>query len=422
MFTKKIVISIFLTGIVSICFFENFVFAQSKNQLSTKQLLGQINTITTGVPFLLITPDSRNGAMGDAGVASSPTANSMHWNPSLYGFVEKTSGISIAYTPWLKALVPDISLTYLSGYYKLQKKGTLAASLRYFSMGNITFTDNRGEVLRQFEPKEFAIDAGYGIKLSDNFAGGGAIRFINSNLTGGTPVEGSQTRAGISVASDISGTYQSDEKEIKGKKTIIRSGINISNIGAKISYSDRGEKSFIPINMRIGSSMDVKLDDYNDISFAFDINKLLVPTIPIYQLDSTGYPDKDINTGDYIILKGKDPNRSVVNGILGSFNDAPGGFREELREFTLGGGFEYWYAKQFALRAGYFHEHKTKGNRKYITFGIGVKYSVFGLDFSYLVPLEQQHPLQNTLRFTLLFDLNAFKEQDLPAENNKISK
>ena len=364
--------------------------------MTTDELLGQLNTITTAVPFLLIAPDSKAGAMGDAGVATPPDASSMHWNPSKYAFVKKQTGISISYTPWLRALIPDINLAYLSGYYKLKKNGTIATSLRYFSLGNITFTDIVGTTIMQFRPSEFAYDIGYGTKLGEHFSGGGALRYIHSNLTGGIDVLGSQTHSGNSVAADVSGYYQGDEKEINGKKSILRFGVNISNIGAKISYSDRGEKDFIPINLRIGSSLHIQLDDYNEVSFTADINKLLVPT-----------PD----TGS-----GNDwQTKSIVSGMFGSFSDAPGGFREELREYNIGGGIEYWYAKQFALRAGYFNEPSTKGGRKFLTLGLGVKYSVFGLDFAYLIPTEQRHPLQNTLRFSLLFDFDAFKMDDAGA-------
>src|SRR5690349_21483503 len=234
------------------------VFGQS--QLTTAQLLGQLNTITTAVPFLLIAPDSRAGAMGDAGVATSADANSMHWNPSKFAFVKKQTGISISYTPWLRALVPDINLAYLSGYYKLKRSGVVATSLRYFSLGDITFTNIVGDIVGHFRPNEFSWDAAYATKLGDHFSGGGAIRYIHSDLTGHTPVEGAETHAGNSVSADISGFYQGDEKEISGKKSILRFGANISNIGAKISYSDRGEKDFIPINMKLGSSLHMQLD------------------------------------------------------------------------------------------------------------------------------------------------------------------
>ena len=394
--------------------FPKSVVAQ-KTTLSGQSVGKNLNTITTSVPFLLIAPDSRAGSLGDAGAATSPDANSMHWNPSKYAFVKKQTGISISYTPWLRALVPDINLAYLAGYYKLKKNGVVSTSLRYFSLGDITFTDIVGNTIGQFRPNEFAYDVGYATKLGAHFSGGGALRYIHSNLTGNITVENSQTHSGNSVAADISGFYQGDEKDISGKKSILRFGVNISNIGAKISYSDRGEKDFIPINLKLGSSLHMQLDEYNEVQFTLDINKLLVPTPPIYATDTAGNPVKDPTTGHYVIKAGKDPNRSVVSGMVGSFSDAPGGFNEELREFNIGGGFEYWYAKQFALRAGYFNEPSTKGGRKFITLGLGVKYTVFGLDFAYLIPTEQRHPLQNTLRFSLLFDFDAFKDKEASA-------
>ncbi|MEW6470107.1 MAG: type IX secretion system outer membrane channel protein PorV [Bacteroidota bacterium] len=388
-------------------------------QLTTDELLGQLNTITTAVPFLLISPDSKAGGMGDAGVASAPDVNSMHWNPSKYGLIDKKMGVGISYTPWLRALVPDINLAYVSFFYKPSKMGTFATSMRYFSLGNITFTDIVGNAIGQFNPNEFAIDVGYAQKLGENLSMGGAIRYVYSNLTNGVSVNGASSHPGMSVAADISAFYQNDKIEVSDKKSVLAFGINISNIGSKVSYTNTGTKDFIPINMRLGSALTMELDDYNSIGFVLDINKLLVPTPPHYLVDSTtGSPVKDAN-GQYVIAAGKDPNRSVVSGILGSFSDAPGGFREELKEFILAGGIEYWYGKPriFAVRMGYFHEAATKGNRKYFTFGIGVKYNVFGLDFAYLVPTVQRNPLQNTLRFSLLFDFNSGKkDSDAPQE------
>jgi len=373
----------------------------------------QLNTITTAVPFLLITPDSRAGGMGDVGVASSPDVNSIHWNPSKLAFADKKMGIGISYTPWLRALVPDINLAYLSGFYKTKKRGTIGASLRYFSLGDITFTDNNGNTIGQFRPNEFAIDVAYAVKLSKTFSAGGAVRFVNSNLTGGALVEGSQTKAGRSIAVDISALYRKEKIKLSDKKGTVAIGLNISNIGSKMTYSDRGgvnNANFIPINMRLGGSLTVQLDDYNSIAILADVNKLLVPTPPTYQLDTNGavvYKD-----GQPVILKGKDPNRGVAEGIFGSFNDAPGGSKEELREINYSVGLEYWYNKLFAVRLGYFYEHPTKGNRKYFTLGAGVKYNVFGLDFAYLIPTQQRNPLENTLRFTLTFDFDAFKAQN----------
>lgn len=395
----------------------NNIKAQGNQYDKAEQL--QLNTITTAVPFLLITPDSRAGGMGDAGVASSTDVNSIHWNPSKLGFADKKMGIGVSYTPWLRKLVPDINLAYLSGYYKTKKSGTIGASLRYFSLGDITFTDENGNTIGQFKPNEFAIDVAYATKLSKTFAVGGAVRFTNSNLTGGAMVAGAETKSGRAISVDISALYKKEKLKLGDKKGVLGIGLAITNIGQKMSYSNRGGKDnadFIPINMRLGGSLMVQLDDYNSITILADVNKLLVPTPPIYlhSYDSTGKDmgiayDADNNP---IIEKGKDPNRGVAEGMFGSFNDAPGGGKEELRELNYSVGLEYWYNKLFAVRAGYFYEHPTKGNRQYFTLGAGVKYNVFGLDFAYLIPTQQQNPLENTLRFTLTFDFDAFKAQN----------
>lgn len=391
--------------------FGNTVQAQSTQNQRADEV--QLNTITTAVPFLLITPDSRAGGMGDVGVASSTDVNSIHWNPSKLAFADKKMGIGVSYTPWLRALVPDINLAYLSGYYKTKKRGTIGASLRYFSLGDITFTDDNGNTIGQFRPNEFAVDVAYAIKLSDNFSAGGAVRFVNSNLTGGALVGGSQTKAGRSIAVDVSALYKKDKIKLQDKKATAAVGLNISNIGNKMSYFDRGganSANFIPINLRLGGSLTVQLDDYNSIAIMADVNKLLVPTPPTYELDTNGAVV--YKGGQPVILAGKDPNRGVAEGMFGSFNDAPGGSKEELREINYSLGMEYWYNKLFAVRVGYFYEHPTKGNRQYFTLGAGVKYNVFGLDFAYLIPTQQRNPLENTLRFTLTFDFDAFKAQN----------
>lgn len=372
---------------------------------------GKTNTITTAVPFLLITPDSRCGGMGDAGAALNPDANSIHWNPAKLAFADKKLGIAISYTPWLRALVPDINLAYLSVYYKLKKDQTLATSLRYFSLGNIAFTDVVGNPIGQFRPNEFAYDVAYARQFSKNWSGGMSVRYIYSNLTGGITVQGSNTKPGNSVAADVSTFYTNDDIKVGGKKSVASWALNISNIGAKISYSNTSKRDFIPINMKTGGALTMNLDDYNSISFVVDINKLLVPTPPEYAVDTNGAPVV-LPDGTYKIEKGKDPNRGVAEGIFGSFSDAPGGMKEEMKEFIYAVGMEYWYDKQFAVRAGYFHEDATKGNRKFFTVGAGLKYNVFGLDLAYLIPTQQRNPLANTLRFTLLFDFDAFKSQN----------
>lgn len=394
-----------------------FVFlfcARSFSQQNVNYNKGGLNTITTAVPFLLITPESRGGGMGETGAASSPDASSMYWNPAKYAFAQKDFGITMAYTPWLRQLVPDMSLSYLAGYKKINKNAAIASSLRYFTLGSVQFTDNSGNSIGTYKPSELAFDAGYSQKLGQTFSVGMAARYIYSNLTNGIPIPGSSTttRAGQSLAVDIAAYYRSKKVDLGEKKGEFGAGLNISNIGQKISYTDNAEasaKSFIPTQMRLGGSMKLYLDEYNTITFLTDITKLLVPTPPIWQLDASGNRIPDGN-GSYLIAAGKDPYRSVTSGIVGSFSDAPGGAKEELREFVESVGMEYWYDNLLAFRMGYYHEDKTKGGRQYLTFGLGLKYSVFGIDLSYLAPLTQRNPLQNTLRFTLTFDFDAYKK------------
>lgn len=402
---------------ISVLALLSLFFTQMQAQLFTNRdrfldTTLQLNTITTAVPFLLISPDSRAGALGDAGVASSADANSIHWNPSKLAFIDKEMGVSLSYSPWLRQLVPDINLAYLSGYKRLDDLSVMGASLRYFSLGDITFTDNVGNVIGQFRPNEFALDVAYGRKLADNFSGGIALRYIHSNLTGGIAANGQGTTAGNSVSVDVSGFYTNQDMEIFGQKGGFAAGLNISNIGAKMSYTANAQKDFIPINMRLGQATTLYLDDYNSLTFLCDINKLMVPTPPLYLRDSTtGALVYDAN-GERMIEKGRSPNVSVASGMFGSFSDAPDGFKEELREFTLSFGVEYWYSKLLAMRLGYFDEHITKGNRKYLTFGAGLRMSVFGIDISYLVATTQQNPLANTIRFSLLFNFDDFKSQN----------
>lgn len=387
-------------------------FAQNTQAQTTyNDLLGQegtINTITTSVPFLMIAPDARGGALGDAGVSSSPDVYSMHWNPAKYAFIDQDMGFSVSYSPWLKALVNDISLSYLTGYFKLKNDQVIASSLRYFSLGEIIFTDNIGTEIGQFSPSEFAFDVAYSRKFSDNIGGSVALRYIYSNLTGGIFVSGAQSKPGQSVAADVAFYYQK-EVEMGDLDGMFAFGANVSNVGAKITYTEIQQRSFIPMNLRVGPSLTLDIDDYNQVMFTFDLTKLLVPTPPIYLRDSAGQPVKDDVTGEYVIDEGKDPNRGIVSGLFGSFSDAPGGFKEEFHEINYSVGAEYWYDKQFAIRGGFFYEHPTKGNRKYITVGAGLRYNVFGLDFSYLIPLEQRNPLENTLRFTLVFNFDQVK-------------
>ena len=382
--------------------------------LTTQELSGRVNTITTAVPFLLICPDSRSGAMGEVGAATPADGNSIHWNVAKLAFAEKKSGAAINVTPWLKQLVPDIYLYYISGYSKISKTQAIGASLRYFSLGNITFTDIVGNTTGQFRPNEFALDLAYSQKLSQTFSAGLAVRYIRSNLTGNyTLSNGQATKAGTSTAVDLGFYYNSKKLTINGKKAIATAGLVFSNIGSKVSYSV--QRDFIPMNLRLGAGLKMIIDDYNTFGIYGDINKLLVPTPPIYLKDSRGNDSINSSTQEKIITAGKNPNVGIAKGILQSFNDAPGGSSEELKEINYSLGFEYWYAKTFAVRAGYFNEAKTKGNRKFFTAGIGLRYNVFGLDMAYLIPITQRNPLQNTLRFTLTFDFDAFKSQNKDA-------
>ncbi len=365
----------------------------------------QLNVVTTAVPLLMIGPDARAGGMGDGGVASSADANSMHWNAAKYARIEDDMGFALSYTPWLRNLVNDINLAYVSFYKRINTMSTFATTLRYFSLGEITFTDNTGQSLGTYKPNEFALDATYSRILTDKLSLAVSGRFIYSDLTQGQFVQGVATKAGTSVAADISMYWEDDVDWFSSIDATFAWGINISNIGSKISYSGSNiEKDFIPTNFRIGPRLTLDLDDYNSISFQVDINKLLVPTPPIY------FPDSTNADGTLVIDKGMNPDVSPLTGIIQSWYDAPGGFSEEMREFSFSFGAEYWYTDVLALRGGFYYEDLTKGNRKYATLGVGLRYNVFGLDFSYLIPVTQdQNPLQNTLRFSLLFDLGGKK-------------
>lgn len=351
-----------------------------------------INTVTSAVPFLRIIPDARSGGMGDVGIATPTDANAVYTNPAKLAFIEKDFGFAVTFSPWLKALVNDIYLANLTGYYKVKKMQTIAASIRYFSLGNITFTDFNGQETGQFRPNEFAIDLHYARKLGQHFSIAASLRYIYSNLAGGQQVNGNAIRAGHAGAGDISWAFRKNFKKDGAKISHdFSTGMNISNIGSKISYTSSVVRDFIPCNLGIGFGYALNLDAKNAIGFYTDINKLLVPT-----------PDTlDKNTNGIYDFREK----SSIGGLFTSFGDAPGGFAEEMREFTIGVGAEYMYNKQFGVRFGYFYEHPTKGARQYLTTGLSVKYSVVGLNFSYLIPTTiQRNPLDNTLRFSLLFD------------------
>jgi len=373
----------------------------------------QANPITTAVPFLLIAPDARGGGMGDYGASSTPDAYSLFWNPAKYPFEEKDFGFGIGYVPWLRGLVNDIGLASITGFKKFGDKQAIAASLRFFSMGTVTFTNDIGTELGDVKPNEWAVDATYSRKFSHVVSGAVAARYIYSNLV---PVNYTKydVRPGQSVAADVA-LYVHKELEVKGiTGASFDFGFDITNIGAKISYSSSSTlRDFLPTNLRIGPSFTMDIDEYNRLSIGIDFNKLLVPTPPIYYTDSTDA------SGNKVIYKGKDPNVSVVTGMLQSFYDAPYGFKEELQEVTIAPAIEYWYNKLFSFRLGYFYESKYKGDRQFFTLGTGLRYNVFGLDFSYLIPVKNNNPLQNTMQFTLLFNFESFSKKQQSSNEQK---
>jgi hypothetical protein len=389
-------------------------YSQSTNQ--KLNLAGFNRGIVTSVPFLIMAPDARSGAMGDVGVAISPDANASHWNTAKLAFIgddedteekHKRYGFATSYNPWLRKLVGDMSLNYLTGYTKIRKEEALAFNLLYFDLGKIQFTDAMNNSLGEGHPNEFSVGGSYSRKLSQKLGVGIGLKFIHSNLANGQQINGTTIKAGNTAAGDIGVFYKTDLLMAKtGKVLNLALGANISDIGPKISYSDNGNSNFIPTNLRMGGALTVPLDQYNKIVVAMDLNKLLVPTPPQY-LQNASLGDSIDANGNRIIEKGKDPNRGWISGMFGSFTDAPGGLKEELQEFTIQGGVEYWYQSYFAARGGYFHESKTKGYRRYFTVGIGLRYNVFGLDVAYLIPVIQNNPLAESLRFTLQFNFKG---------------
>jgi hypothetical protein len=345
------------------------------------QLVGQQRAITTAVPFVGITPDARHAALGDGGVATSPDANAAYWNAAKLVFIEdKKYGGSFSYTPWLGKIVNDMWISSLSGFYKITREQAVAVSLKYFDLGEISFRGNNNEPLGDFNPKEAAFDATYSRMLTDNLSLGLTARYIFSNLTGA--FTGSDAQAGNSVAADLGIFYT---KPLQGtRNSTLSLGGQISNIGAKISYTDNNNKDFLPTNLRLGGAYTTELDPFNNITFILDFNKLMVPS-----------PGANRDTV------------SLLSGMFGSFSDAPGGAKEELQEFMTSVGVEYWYRNIFAARLGYFNEHVNKGNRKYLTMGVGFRKNNFGIDVAYVVPTNQrEHPLAETLRFTLLMHIS----------------
>jgi hypothetical protein len=369
---------------------------------ATAQTAQPINVVTTAVPFLRISPDARSGGMGDLSIATNPDASSSYFNLGKVPFNSSTAGVNLTYTPWLKKLVNDVYLASLAGYYKLDDNQAISASFRYFSLGSIQFTDNFGNNLQSANPKEFGIDVGYSRKLSDKTGLGIGLKYIYSNLAGGFSGSGTSYKAGNSVAGDI-GIYHNGQNEAGQGWSF---GAAMTNLGAKIAYTDNADqKDYIPANLGLGTTYTRVFDESNKLSFGIDLNKLLVPTPPT-SVDNGG-PQDSASHQAY-------RNKGVRSSSFSSFGDAPGGFSEEIKEFQASIGMEYWYNNQFALRAGYFFEDKTKGNRRYFTTGVGIKYNIFGLNFSYLIPSgsgNTQNPLSNTLRFSLVFDFDNSSAQ-----------
>jgi hypothetical protein len=365
-------------------------------------VLGQETAITTAVPFLAISPDARHAALGDAGVATTPDANASYWNAGKLAFIQTKYGATASYTPWLGKIVNDMSVSYLSGYYKITREQAISVALKYFDMGDITFRDGPqiGDISGEYNPRDFSFDATYSRMLSENLGIGISGRYIYSNLTGTSATI--DAKPGKSVAADI-GIYYTKPLQWRRASTLSLGG-SISNIGAKLTYTDNNNEDFLPMNLRIGTALTTELDPHNSLTFILDFNKLLVPSPPL----------RDSVTGD--IVKGRDPNRSVLNAMFTSFADAPNGAKEEFQEIMTSVGIEYWYDKTFAARLGYFNEASNKGNRKYLTIGLGFNKNRFGIDVAYLVPTaKREHPLAETLRFTLLFNIteNAAVEESV---------
>ena len=395
----KLSVSGLLAGLYLL--FPEISFAQKSSSGQDNDL----RAITTAVPILTVSPDARSAAMGDAGVAITPDANAPHWNPAKLGFIQQDFAFATSYSPWLRNIINDMWLGYLSGVKRINENSSFSASLLYFNLGSIQFTDANGNPLQDFRPKEYTIDVAYGQRLTDNLSLGLGGRFIHSNLAGGISITSgggasATAKPGNSVAADL-GIYYTNDLIIGGKNYNLSFGGNLSNLGAKISYGSPDDKDFIPTNLRLGTAFTMELDPYNKITLTVDGNKLLVPS-------PTG------NRVEDSIRRAK----GVMNALVSSFSDAPGGFSEEISEINLSVGAEYWYDNIFAARAGYFYEDPNKGNRQYFSMGLGIRYQKFGLDAAYLVPTgnQQSNPLANTIRFTLMINVDKEETSVAPAQ------
>ena len=366
----------------------------------------QFNPIYTGVTSLSIAPDARAGALGDVGVATDPDVNSQYWNPAKYPFTIARAGVSMSYTPWLRQLVSDIDLVNLVGYYRIGDYSAVSGSLTYFSLGEVLVEDEM-----TIKPYEMALDLAYSRMLSETFSAAIALRYIHSDLQYNYAEDMSP---GNAFAADIA-LYYNNYIMLGNRECLLGLGLNASNIGTKISYDDGATNEFIPTNLRLGASLLVPIDEYNTISFSADLNKLLVPTRPTYSqfLKDNGYEagDNSYYSEYQTWLESTGYNDiSPISGIFKSFSDAPGGFSEELKEIYGGIGVEYCYNQQFSVRGGYHYENEYKGNRKYFTVGAGFRMNVFSLDAAYLISTAQSNPLDQTLRFSLSFDMDGLKD------------
>lgn len=354
------------------------------------------NPVTTTVTSQSIAPDARSAGMGDVGAATDPDVVSQYWNPAKYPFNISRAGVAINYTPWLRQLVSDIDLAYVAGYYRIGDYSAVSASLRYFSLGEVQMSNDENLTIN---PYEMSFDVAYSLMLSEHFSLGAAVRWIYSDLTYDFT---SDTAPGSAFAADLSCYYQ-NYLNIGERECQLGLGLNISNIGSKISFGGDNNSEFIPTNMRLGASLMVPIDEYNRFTIAADANKLLVPTYPKQNEGESTEAYQERVQKDYYDV-------SSISGIFKSFGDAPGGFKEELQEIQWSVGAEYIYHDKFALRAGYHHESEDKGNRKYFTVGAGFKMSVFSLDAGYVIATAKSNPLDQTLRFSLSFDMDGIKD------------
>lgn len=381
--------------ILTACLFSGIVLT-----VSAQDKQNMFNPVNTSVTSQTIAPDARAAGMGDAGVATDPDVVSQYWNPAKYPFTISRAGISLNYTPWLRQLVSDMDLAYLAGYYRIGDYSAVSASLRYFSLGEVyTSMGESDDNSMTINPYEMSFDVAYSLMLSEKFSIAAAVRWIYSDLTYDYTED---TSPGSAFAADIAAYYQ-NYFTIGQRECQIGLGLNISNIGSKISFGGDDNSEFIPTNLRLGAALMVPVDEYNRFTITADANKLLVPTYP--------KQNEGESTEDYMERVQKDYyDVSSISGIFKSFGDAPGGFKEELQEIYWSVGGEYVYHDQFALRAGYHHESENKGNRKYFTVGAGFKMSVFSLDAAYVIATAKSNPLDQTLRFTLSFDMDGIKD------------